>query len=430
LLLQTNHDHSQYFSDYLRKGIRVDPKQAKTVADREILSAIADCEHFIQSWVASGKKLAELVALLKNRLTFIFHELSDEGSVYTVFEVLNSRGLDVSWFDRLKSMLMAIIFGSKSGNHQETIQEVHGLWAQIYRTIGLRLGLSTEALRFAATLKERHAPSRPASEADSVDILRGFATNSPAKVLEITKWLKAVTEAVDKLAKDRRRNAVTEIIQARLVAAAIYLRDDISDSELEQTLRCWENVTFRIYGLFRHDSRTRPGDYIRLAWSICNERITPNEIRQRLRDIGANFPIHSATEKLRQIDCYTQWQEELRYFIFRYEEHLAQEAGQKFNNEQWTKIWLESASNSIEHILAQSRGPESLVHRLGNLTILPPRLNSTLRDRIPKDKADAYDKTGLLVTRELVPKLSNWSEKNIAEREEKLIEWAKTEWAD
>ena len=160
LLLQTNHDGSDYFANYLRKGTRLPQIDAKTLADRELLSAMEDCERFVENWQSSNS-LKDLVILLKNRLTFILHEIDDEAQVYTVFEVLNSRGLEVSWFDRLKSMLMAIVFESDSGNSSETIDEVHQLWAQIYAHIGLRLGLSTESLRFAATLRSPELPADP-----------------------------------------------------------------------------------------------------------------------------------------------------------------------------------------------------------------------------------------------------------------------------
>ena len=50
------------------------------------------------------------MSLLRNQLSVIFHEIEDEALVYLVFEVLNSRGLDVTWFDKLKSLLMAVIF--------------------------------------------------------------------------------------------------------------------------------------------------------------------------------------------------------------------------------------------------------------------------------------------------------------------------------
>jgi hypothetical protein len=70
----------------------------------------------------------------------IFHEIEDEALVYTVFEVLNSRGLDVTWFDKLKSLLMAIVFehGDK-GSRAASIAELHNLWREIYSTVGLRL---------------------------------------------------------------------------------------------------------------------------------------------------------------------------------------------------------------------------------------------------------------------------------------------------
>ena len=133
LLLQTNHDSSHFFADYLRTGNHPPSDSAKTLAaaDHELLLAMDDCEKFVAKWRDRGNSLADLVSLLKNRLTFVFYEISDEALVYTVFEVLNSRGLPVSWFDRLKSMLMAVVFETNTGNKSEIIDEVHNLWTDI-----------------------------------------------------------------------------------------------------------------------------------------------------------------------------------------------------------------------------------------------------------------------------------------------------------
>jgi Protein of unknown function (DUF1524) len=121
------------------------------------------------------------------------------------------------------------------------------------------------------------------------------------------------------------------------------------------------------------DARTRVGDYVRLAWKIRNERLKAKEITRELKQIGEEFPIEGAVDALRKSkDCYTDWSEELRYFMFRYEEHLATELGQNFSNEQWERIWERSAADSIEHIWPQSKAPESQMHRLGNLVLLPP----------------------------------------------------------
>ena len=102
LQLQTNHDTSHHFAQYLRTGNHPPSESAVTLANRELLSAIENCEQFVSNWPRNnGRTLEDLVIFVKNKIRFIFHEISDEALVYTVFEVLNSRGLDVSWFDRL-----------------------------------------------------------------------------------------------------------------------------------------------------------------------------------------------------------------------------------------------------------------------------------------------------------------------------------------
>ena len=431
LLLQTNHDTSNHFADYLRNGTTPHPRVATTLADRELLQAIRDCEQFVSHWQQKAS-VADLLAMIRNRLTFIFYEIGNEAVVYTVFEVLNSRGLDVSHFDRLKSLLMAVVFESDTGNRDELIHEIHGLWGEIYQFIGLRLETDIEALRCAATLKCAARPSKPLSAQDSVEVLVEQSKNSPAKVIETTRWLKSVTEAVVNLASDSRRNTVVRIFQARLLATAIGLRSDLSESEKDKLLRAWESVSFRIYGLMDRDARSIVGDYVRLSWDVINCNHSADELLKRILDIGSGFPVEKVIEDIRGSNWYsdTESKEDLRYFLCRYEEHLVNRAGQLFDNEQWNHIWEASAADSIEHILPQSSGDEEYMHRIGNLVLLPPKLNSQLGDKSPGEKADAYLKTGLLQAQEVVQHLPNWDREAIEKRERELLQWAMEEWSD
>ena len=428
LLLQTNHDTSQHFANYLRYGTSEHSSSAKTIADRELLKAIEECEEFAREWQEQGR-LNDLVALLLNRLEFIFHETPDEALVYTVFEVLNSRGLPVSWVDRLKSMLMATVFETASGNQDALLKEVHSLWSDIYRCIGLRLGLSNEALRFAATLRETNRPNRPLKPQDSVRTLHR-QSSGPDEVISTTTYLKSVTGAVDVLHEDHRRNAVTRIGQARLLATAIHLQQNLTAGEKEQILRLWESVSFRIYGMFRKDARTAVGDYVRLSWRIANENLSCADIVSGISRIGSDYPADEAAKSLSRKDFYPDRTEETRYFLARYEEFLTQKAGQKFDNEQWNHIWAASAADSIEHILPQSSGDENHIHRIGNLVLLPPKLNSQLRDKAPGEKAAKYRDTGILQAQEVIPQLQNWNRAAIERREKALLDWAVQEWAD
>jgi hypothetical protein len=434
LLLQTNHDTSFYFQNYLRDGKYGKASDAKTLADRELLAAIDECVGFVKTWAASKRTVADLLALLRNRLGFLLYEIEDEGAVYTVFEVLNNRGLEVPWLDRLKSFLMGAAFELPIGNKMEGIDELHNVWRDIYACVGLRQGMRTEALRFAATLKCDDCPRRSLGEKDAVQLFQSKASTGP-NITSAAHWLLDVTRAYDGIEADRRLNAVTQIAQARLLATAIKLGGHLTANEQEKLLRVWEKVSFRIYGLWGEDARTRVGAYVSLSWRIVNKILKFDEILAELQKIGQN---HNITDKSmndflkwrrRGNDFYSDRGEELRYFFFRYEEYLARKADQNFSNEQWERIWTASTSDSIEHIWAQSKAPEEHVHRLGNLMFLPPRLNSRLQDLDPGKKVEEYRKTGLLINDELVGLLTKpWGEKAIAERESALLLWAISEW--
>ena len=91
-----------------------------------------------------------------------------------------------------------------------------------------------------------------------------------------------------------------------------------------------------------------------------------------------------------------------------------------------------SPAESIEHIWSQGKAPEKYKHRLGNLVLLPPKLNSQLQDDAPKDKVAAYRKTGLLIAGDVadIIEADGWKKKTIEDREAALSEWAAAEWAD
>ncbi|OGW50631.1 MAG: hypothetical protein A2V62_11570 [Nitrospirae bacterium RBG_19FT_COMBO_58_9] len=431
LLLQTNHDASQIFVDYVRGGRCSTGKSVDIAADKNLVDGIEDCTAFVKKWVKSSRSLIELVALLRNRISLIFHEIEDEGLVYSVFEVLNSRGLDVTWFDKLKSLLMAIVFEhGDTGNRATTIDELHNLWREIYRTIGLRQTLNKETVRFAGTLKAKKQPNRPLGEESAVDELVSQCDNSAKKAVACSKWILQVTKAEEKLLANHRLRSATQIVQARLTAVAIILREFPEKTE-SSILRRWENVTFRIYGLFDKDGRTAVGDYVRLAWKIHNELLSPEEILESLAKLGEIAPIEAAVKELMNTDCYSSWTEELRYFLFRHAEFLAKSMGQQLNNLQWNKIWQDEPSKSIEHIKPQS-SEVAYIHRLGNLTILPPGVNSKLQDKDPRDKAKTYESCGLLDIVGVAKMIGKgkWDRTAVERREQELIKWAMTEWAD
>ena len=447
ILLQTNHDGSRHFANYLRSGKHSSAEEAKTLADYELLSAIDECESFVDEW----NNPVELLGILKNKLTFVYHEIDNEAAVYTVFETLNDRGLDVSWLDKLKSRLMRKVFEDNQGNSQENIDELHNIWGKIYETlgplhkvasdIGLRENVSSETLRFAATLRTSKAPSQPLGEKRSVDRLMKIC-RSTSEAIKVSNWLLDVTSAYYKLLNDMRssKKAVAKNVQARLLGLAIILRDS-SPEEEEKLLEQREKTTFRIFGLCGTEARKEKKEYVQLAWKIWKDPdFKADAILTEFKNLGANYDIEKAFSEIP--NCYTRWSEELRYLLYRYEEHLAKQKGVSLNNVQWKCIWDDSAANSIEHILPQSSGSQEpldpgqegvFVHRLGNLMLLPPEDNSTAGSQEPnwRAKVNIYRGTRLLVAEEVaetIKKEENWDIEQIQAREQRLMKWITETW--
>ncbi len=444
ILLQTNHDQNEYFVDFIREGTIAKESEANTLADRELLRAFQECKDYVHDeW---GDPV-ELLHILKNRLLFIFYQTHDEETVHTIFESLNNRGLDVSPLEILKNKLMEVVCkkSKNQGNREEHIEELHRIWGDFYKTVGMREGVpvDTDALGFGTTLITEKSPSKIIGVNNTVELLIGNRDDTVnlqmskeemnvGKTIKISKWLLKVAKAVDTF-QTKMRQPLTDIRQARLLGTSIILREDFSDDEKSKLLHQWEKTTFHIFGLCDNDARTAVGDYVRLAWEIRNDHnLSCDDILERIPKIETN---HNANHdyEIPDMDFYTELKqrERLRYLLYRYEENLAEVRGQRFSNEQWNFIWKATVTDSIEHILPQSKAVGDEVHRIGNLLLLPLGLNSGLRDKDPKDKAKVYLQTRLHMAEDvanLIKKYGEWDVDTIRMRTEEIRDWIMDEY--
>src|SRR3989338_9238793 len=194
--------------------------------------------------------------------------------------------------------------------------------------MGKKLVPGYEILRFTATFLNNEKPSETLGEEDSLSLFRRICEHDPNKVIFISQNLLNVAEKLEQLYSDPRREAVTQIIHARLLAIAILLSNFLKPQERERLLVIWEKITFRIFGMHGKDARTKRGDFTKLAWDIFNSKVNANEIASILEAMGREYPVDEAVKQLsKQRDCYNGWQEELRYFLYRYEEFLINQEG-------------------------------------------------------------------------------------------------------
>src|SRR5262249_31965092 len=136
ILLQTNNANERIFNRFLREGTRPNEGDLQIHSDFNLANAIEECAMFVDQW-QTGRSIGALMSLVLHRLGFVVHDTEDSRAVYTVFEVLNSRGLEVDWLDKTKSMLMGRAFELATSPEVAAaeIQGLQNLWGQIYSEI-------------------------------------------------------------------------------------------------------------------------------------------------------------------------------------------------------------------------------------------------------------------------------------------------------
>jgi hypothetical protein len=455
ILLQTNNANEFIFNRFIREGIAPGKSDIQTHSDRNLASAIRECAQFVESW-KSSRDILSLMRLVLNRLGFVVFDTEDSRIVYTIFEVLNSRGLAVDWLDKTKSVLMGRMYelSSSPGATEAEIGTLQGIWSQIYREIAKEDVPGEEILRITATLYYGPGQGKPRSAEESLDLLRKEAA-SFEKPRKISARLLDVARKIVELYASTHLGPVTEILHARLLAVALKSATGVNEDERRKLLEQWERVTFRIFGLFDKDSRTKVGDYVRLAAKIVTEDLqtrTYNQIMAGLRDLGREYPIDEALKEGLIGRNYYDHPEECRYLLWSYEEHLAEELGDGATVDEHEKaaIWKIRAADSIEHIFPQTPstawrnkmrrgdGPlepiEANVGRIGNLLLLPLVLNQEAQN-FPFDsdketsKKEIYAKHSLRMIKDVCME-KDWTLSEIDAREAKIVDWARKRWND
>lgn len=473
IILQNNHDSGEILRNYLKRGRHPSGEKLETQADKNLAEAITECEQFVDEY-PSSVDVMNLLYLIQNHLWFVFQQTDDEGSVYTIFEVLNSRGLDVDWLDKCKSLLMGMLFeygNPKPEDLEQHKKDLYKLWARIYRAIGLHNIQGHEIISFAATLLDKASQSgRPHSAEEALKFFKEDCTkNTDSKnvinsIFEKTEFLRDITINLSELSAEKKIEAVTEISQARLLAVSIKLiGTKLSENEKSKLLEQWERTTFKIYGFCGKDARDSVGSYVRLAKTIQRDSSKSfKELLALIAAIGKDDPIEKSVVAWGgKNDVYSKrkWQNQLRYFFYKYEEYLIADARRQGKQPQldpiiWKEIWQENPNSSIEHImpknLQQDSTPdapqdlrndtdwrkyftdnehEELLNSLGNLCLLSPGKNSEAGNKCFSDKLGIYKGVKLELLAE-INRLNVWDKIAIEDRKERLLEFAKEQWKD
>ncbi|CAH1058773.1 HNH endonuclease family protein [Paenibacillus pseudetheri] len=479
--MQTNHNEAEIFSDYLVSGKIPVKTELKTQSEKKFCDLFHSCKKFINERKIESKNndkwLIELLLVIKNRLGFIFYELEDEAIVYTVFEVLNSRGLEVNWLDKTKSVLMGIVYEKSVSNLslKETISSLQNYWGKIYHVLGLKELNGDEILTYASTLMspEDSIKAKLVNLQDSLDLFKSLSNSDVGNALKIARMILRVANNYKKLSSISEYQFFYSISQCRFLYISLMLNDILQDEDKQEILIHWEKVSFRIYGLMGNDSKKKLGDYIKLGREIYynniknpfNQKVKiddynkfnglslKDKIIHRIQEIGKESAIEIAIDRLKEKNCYMNWDMELKYFFYKYEQYISDKKNASYNDNIWTSIFNSPSTKSIEHIVPQN-DPRNLwadvidrsqdnyelqINRIGNLLILPPNLNSRCSTKDFSGKKVIYKEALSHVVNDVIydsyipngdaVEKTDWSMTQIEHRENKLINAALEIWS-
>ncbi len=132
---------------------------------------------------------------------------------------------------------------------------------------------------------------------------------------------------------------------------------------------------------------------------------------------------------------------QINNLLYKYEAYLAEKSGYALPNDVWERIWKDSAAKSIEHVFPQDINSEDwkgkfgsneeakvLCHRLGNLILIPPEVNSKLGNQSFLDKKIIYGECSYLRMIREIAEQDEWNIRTLNDRELKILEWAESYW--
>ncbi|MEN9569767.1 MAG: hypothetical protein RL172_998 [Bacteroidota bacterium] len=378
----------------------------------------------------SGEVIAAfLTRTIGELLKFIQITVVDELNAYTVFETLNSRGVELTSTDLLKNYLFSLVAKS-----QNDLQAVKLQWQKIINSIGLRdfpgfLRYYLNA-RSALITKDQLFKSikkivvKDQDVLDILDHLESYSyTYNALFNSEDEMWRndKQIKESINSLLLFR-----VTLCYPLLMAAF----EKLEFLEFKKLLHGIVTISFRYNVIGKMQTNEMEKAYSKTANKVYNGTIsTSAEALDDLKDLYISDDVFRGYFELKSFNTTNSSQKKIaRYILYKIESQL--EAGIK------TDYLIDDGT--IEHILPENMSDQwkeifseeehlQVVYLLGNLTILEPKLNNKEAGQRPfTDKKSIYAKSQYALTNTI--KAEEWNIQMIKHRQARLAKTASGIW--
>jgi len=377
----------------------------------------------------SGEDLANVLnKIVGDLLMFIQITVEDELNAYTVFETLNSRGVELTSTDLLKNFLFSLVAKSKTD-----LDQVKGQWKKIIDAIGLKdfpvfLRYYLQATKQMVTKESLFKVVKQYVKINSdvfdlLDHLEAYAyiyiaLNAPDDELWVVD--KEIRNYVNAL-------KIFRVTQWKPLAMVAF--EKLPVPEFKKLISAIVSISYRYNVIAKLQTNEMEKIYSRAAINLFKtDQPTHNSAINDIKGLYLNDEEFKNYFQLKQFKTSnTGDKKQLRYTLYKLER---QDGGHLYD--------FEIDSGTIEHILPESYPDEwkeiftedeydRNVYLLGNLTLLEPSKNNKgAADKGFEYKKAIYATSKYALTNKI--NYASWTSNTVKQRQTQLAKIATSVW--
>jgi hypothetical protein len=429
-----NRNNNSYFQDYLvplghlpKRGFRASEhllRKAFEWFDKRIGETLK------QEPGDPGRRLAQLAEDLTDRLFFTVITVTDELNAYKVFETLNARGVRLSATDLLKNYLFSVL--DRGGENDHELRSLEGRWEAMVGRLG--------AESFPDFLRVHWNSRRPfARQAELFKTIRGqvktreavfqllrdmeedldtyLALSSP----EVSDWSRELKTLAGTLRTFNVRQPFPLLLSAKR---------QFAETEFAGLLRACVVISLRYNIICGYSPAEQERTYNAVAERIARgELLSSSAVLAAMAGIypdDAAFRAAFADKSIRTTQSRNN--RVVRFILCALERHLVPDHDYDFTSDAFT----------LEHVLPQNpqtgwdgftdEEVETLVYRLGNLTLMQAGVNRDLGNAAYPVKRMVYQESSFAISRRLAQESAEWTPERIAARQVWMANQATSIW--
>ncbi len=470
--LTPGNDTANLFFDLLKSGR---PNTTPSLPhEKRLVNAATKFQTHLQKQMATKKAagvayLKDLHSAIIQRLQFTSYTIEEECEIGMTFELMNSRGKDLSVLELLKNYLMHWVSRNEPlpAQREALAALVNKSWKDTYTNLGECDGDEDQCLRVAWTLYCTHSPANwggyDGFKAVDFIPLRDFSkqTKDNAKVFlrnfiealgEVSGHYAAIINPTDTntlspeelrwLTKIHNTGNIANFLPLLVAVRHRTAAGDISQKDYVVLLKALECFAYRVFLYRGRRSNAGKSNFHRWGWEI-------REGSQKIADVTGW--IHELTRYYHPesefntgnapLDDWYSGRRLLRYTLYEFELKLLEEEGKGARPK---LAWKDISDSTIEHILPQTPGEQShwkavwtnderteCLHDIGNLVLTLNNSNylnfDFTRKKGTPGVSPSYCDSPIQQERR-ISRYADWTKKELLERRAEMVEWINRRW--